>query len=318
MRRGLTLCAEATVTGGEASGSTRLANLQTMVRPQVIYIMGAGRSGSTVLGIALGNCEGVFYAGELDNWLVRAGMPQLETPERVRFWKEVRDALADPDGATALFGNEAQRAIERSPSLVGVHKWLTRRRLSARYRTVAADLYKAITRVSGTERIVDTSHYPLRARELQRTGGIDLYILFLMRDPRSVVASFGRRDVSQYTKSTLHANVYLWATHLLSLLVFLTHPRERRLHVRYEDFIADPRAILRQILDRVGAPTAELPDPAALAVGVPLQGNRVSRLKTLSLTRPTGDPPRRSRLTAVLQAPLMWVFARLRPRPARM
>jgi len=53
--------------------------------------MGSGRSGSTILGVALGNCDGVFYAGELDNWLVRSGTPVLGGLERTRFWSTVRD-----------------------------------------------------------------------------------------------------------------------------------------------------------------------------------------------------------------------------------
>src|SRR5438128_1514865 len=42
-------------------------------RLRVIYMMGAGHSGSTILGVALGNCEGVFYAGEVEEWLVNSG-----------------------------------------------------------------------------------------------------------------------------------------------------------------------------------------------------------------------------------------------------
>ena len=63
----------------------------TAARPQVVYVMGSGRSGSTILGLALGNCDGVFYAGELDNWLVRSGTPVLGGLERTRFWSTVRD-----------------------------------------------------------------------------------------------------------------------------------------------------------------------------------------------------------------------------------
>lgn len=278
--------------------------------------MGAGRSGSTVLGITLGNCTDVFYAGELDSWLVRSGRPQLESPERMRFWDSVRDELEDGQGAAELFGNEAQRSIERSISLLRVHKWLTRRRLSARYRAVAEDLYRALTRAAGATHVVDTSHYPLRARELRRIVGIDLYLIFLVRDPQDVAASFNRRDVRQYTKSTLHTNAYLWLTHMLSLLVFLRHPRARRLLVRYEDFLADPRGVLVQILDLTGRSSMPPADFTALATGLPLQGNRVSRTQTLSLTTAPTDSLSRSPLTAVLQSPLMAMLLRLRPRAA--
>jgi hypothetical protein len=284
------------------------------VRPRVIYVMGAGRSGSSTLGITLGNCDGVFYAGELDNWLVRSGRPQLEDAERVGFWQRVHDALADPQAAAALFGTESQRSIERSASVLRVHKFRTRRQLRARYRAVAEDLYRALARTTGVTHLVDTSHYPLRARELQGIDGIDLYLVFLVRDPQGVVASFNRRDVGEFTKSTAHSNAYLWLTHLLSVLVFLRHPRGRRLYVRYERFIAAPEGVLGEILALAGAPPAPLPDFASLRIGYPLQGNRVTRSEgTMTLKASTDAVARSSLLTAILQAPVMAVLSRLRP-----
>ena len=284
-------------------------------RPSVIYVMGAGRSGSTTLGIALGNCPGTFYAGELDNWLVRSGRPQLEDdPERTAFWAGVEAELEDPDQARELFGNASQRAIERSLSLFRVHLWSERRRLRARYRAVAEDLYRAVIRAAGAERLVDTSHYPLRARELQAVPGIDLFLLFLVRDPQGVTASFNRHDVGEFTKSTLHTNVYLWVTHLLSLIAFLRQPRKRRIFVRYERFVADPAGVLEEILAAAGAPTEPLPDFSALRVGHPLQGNRVTRsAPTMSLKARADEVPRASLLTSVMQGPMMAVLSRIRP-----
>jgi hypothetical protein len=282
-------------------------------RPQVIYVMGAGRSGSTTFGVTLGNCKGVFYAGELDNWLVRSGVPQLEDPARSRFWSGVRDELEDGERAATLFGYEAQYAIERSLSLFRVHRWPTRLRLRHRYRAVAEDLYRALTRATGATHIADTSHYPLRARELQHVGGIDLYLIYLVRDPQGVVASFNRHDVGEYTKSTLHTNVYLLVTHLLSLFVFLRNPKDRRLFVNYEDFVADPGAVVSQILECSGVPDVTLPDFSALETGVPLQGNRISREDTISLKRTADSPRRASLVTALVQAPLMAILLRLRP-----
>jgi hypothetical protein len=287
---------------------------RTVGRPRVIYVMGAGRSGSTTLGVALGNCDEVFYAGELDNWLVRSGVPQVEEDDRSRFWRAVFGELADPEGAAELFGTEAQRSIERSLSLFRVWRWPARRRLGRRYRAIAEDLFGALARASEARVIADTSHYPLRARELQRIAGIDLYLVFLVRDPQGVVASFNRRDVGEFTKSTIHTNVYLLVTHLLSLLVFRRQPRDRRLFVRYEDFVVDPAAVVSEILERSGCKETAPPDFGSLEIGFPLQGNRLSKSRTLSLKRGADPVPRRSRLTALLQAPVMSALARLRPR----
>src|SRR5437764_6439212 len=181
-------------------------------KPRVIYVMGAGRSGSTIFGVTMGNCQGVFYAGELDAWLSRAGESSIEDPERTRFWGEIRK---DVEGAAELFGRDAERSLERSMSLLRISKWAARRRIRGPYRRVASSLYHAIGRATAADVIVDTSHYPLRARELQELGDIDLHLIYLVRDPRSVVASFNRRDVAQYSKSTLTTNVYLGLTNAL-------------------------------------------------------------------------------------------------------
>ena len=279
-------------------------------RPCVFYVMGAGRSGSTILGIALGNSEGVFYAGELDAWLARSGEPQVSSPDGERFWADVLDRVPD---AGELYGRRTQRTIERSLALLRVHLWPARRRMREPYRRVAQDLYSAIALSAGTAAIVDTSHYPMRARELQALTGIDLCLIFLMRDPRSVVASFDDRDVAQYSKSVITTNVYLWLTNLISVYVFLRHPRARRLFVRYEDFIADPAGVLARILERGGV-TAPAPDFTALETGIPFQGNRVIRQRVIALRSEPDRRPRRSPLTSILQLPWALVLGSLQPR----
>src|SRR6478672_3865872 len=155
-------------------------------RPKVIYVMGAGRSGSTIFGITLGNCAGLFYAGELDAWFARSGRPLLDKPDHEQFWEQVRGEVQGADG---LFGREVQRAIERSLSLLRVHKWRARRRMRSAYREVSQRVYEAVAHASGAQVIVDTSHYPLRARELQSLNGIELHIIYLVRHPQSVVKS---------------------------------------------------------------------------------------------------------------------------------
>ncbi len=276
--------------------------------PKVLYMMGAGRSGSTVLGVALGNCAGVFFAGELDKWLVRRGVPQPEDQARTRFWNSVREDVEAGD----LFGGQAHMSLERSSALFRVRGWRGRRRLRRRYRAVSQDLYRAIARAARAMRIVDTSHYPLRARELRSLEGIELYLVFLVRHPQSVVASLDRRDVAERRFGMLTANAYLWLTHMLCVFVFLRHPRDRRLFLRHEDFIANPEGVLREILDLVGS-SAAIPNTAELRTGVPLHGNRLLNSEVIALEREAPVPARRSLMTTLLQLPWAAVLPRLRP-----
>ena len=279
-------------------------------RPKVLYVMGAGRSGSTLLGGCLGNCDGFFYAGELDKWLPREGAPSGEQERRARFWREVRERVADPE---PLFGHKAHNNIERSSALFKRRSRRVRRQLRPGYLRVTEELYRAIARTSGARHVIDSSHYPLRARELQRIEGIELYVLLLVRDPQGVVASFDREDVPEPRFRESKTNAYLWLTYALSLWVFLRQPRRRRMLVRHEALLSDPGGVLGSILALVGSPAA-LPDLDELRVGAPLQGNRLLEADTIALRRsdPSGRAARRP-LTAVLQAPWSAVFSLLRP-----
>ncbi len=276
-------------------------------RPKVIYVMGAGRSGSTILGVALGNCAEVFFAGELDHWLVRGGVPQRGTAEQARFWQAVLSDVEDPSD---LSGGRTT-CLERSSALFDPRRWAARRRLRGRYRAASAGLYRVIARTTGATHLVDTSHYPLRARELRALDGIDLYLLYLVRDPRSVVASLGREDVPERTFGLLRANAYLCLTQALALLVFLRHPRQRRIFVRHEDFLERPERVLAQILRQCDC-DSPVPPLEALSTGVPFHGNRLVQSDTVKLGQSSGPPPR-SRLTDIVQMPLGAIASRLRP-----
>lgn len=284
-------------------------------RPKVIYVMGAGRSGSTILGVTLGNCEDWFFAGELDKWLLMSGisMHERDAPEDLHrdreLWQTVRE---DVDAPPDIFGREARRCIEHSTSLLRLDKLPVRRRLLLRYRLVTEKLYRSVAERTGADHIVDSSHLPLRALQLQSMKGIELYLLFLVREPRGVVASWDRRGLPEPRFSMLATNAYLWLTNLLSTFVFLRHSRERRLFVRYEDFLAKPEAVLGDILACAGSDAA-IPDLSSLSTGSPYHGNRLIFSERVSVRRGPTTPSPAAPLTRALQLPWAFILARLRP-----
>ena len=283
-------------------------------RSKVLFLMGSGHSGSTILGVTLGNCEGFFYAGELDNWLVRKGASLLGGTERTRFWTEVREGV---EGAEDLYGVESQRYLERSSAILRAGRGEHRARLRARWGPVTEALYRSIARTAGASEIVDSAHFPLRARELRRLPGLELYLVFLVRDPHEVVHSFVKR-VNRHAGverrwRTFVTNCDMSLTYLLATLVFLGHPRKRRALLRHEDFLADPEGILRAIFELVGS-SAGTPDLSHLETGFPMQGNRLIKSEMVSFRGKPGAAPHRSRLTTVMQRPWQLVFSLLRPR----
>jgi hypothetical protein len=291
----------------------RSGETSTGERVGLVYVMGAGHSGSTILGITLGNCDGFFYAGELEEWLMTAARPRWGAAERQDFWSAVKERIGDVD---VLFGGSANRCLERSSASFRFDRWPARRRLRPAYRRLARELIDAVADVSGARFVIDTSHFPLRARELRELPGIDLCLIYLVRDPRAVVAS-NTRELSphelaeiRWRKLTMNAN--LWLTQLVAMRTFVSHPPDRRMFVRHEDFLADPDGITRQILSMVGS-DAELPDLDALTVQAPLQGNQLIRAERVAVRRPGGSPPPRDTFTSVAQAPWRPLLGRMRP-----
>ena len=275
--------------------------------------MGSGRCGSTILGVTLGNCEDMFFVGELDRWLPSNGTPVLGGVERTKFWSAVRARVeVDRD----LLGPQTRDSFERGLGPLRARNWRGRGRLRRRYRKTSEELYRVIAEEADATHIVESSHFPLRARELKAMKGIDVYLLFLVRHPQSVLASFTRtvqrNDKSELRKRVLTTNADLWLTHLLSMFVFLRQRPDRRLFMHYEDFTADPQGVLSQVL-QVADSKAAIPDLSALKTGLPMGGNRLLRSEVVALKPETPKPTETSQVTALLQMPLNKLLSRLRP-----
>ncbi|HEX4466236.1 MAG TPA: sulfotransferase [Solirubrobacteraceae bacterium] len=276
-------------------------------KTKVVYIMGTGRSGSTILGITLGNCPDLFYAGELHLWIGKGGKAPLGGEHRQRFWEAVRAGVnAD------LSGPEA-RSLERSTSVIRLGGRRARAELRRRYRRLAEQLFASIAQEARSAYVVDSSHFPRRARELQQVPSIELYLLFLVRDPQGIVSSYSGDDAVFPGFNLLTTNLYIWLTYLLSTLVFLRHPRARRLLVSYDAFAASPEGVLKEILACIGSPATMPPDLQKLQTGLMFQGNPVAKSDVVAFRASAAGPRSRSLLTTVLQLPWTAAFSMIRP-----
>src|SRR5258708_36823074 len=93
-------------------------------RPKVVYVLGAGRSGSTIIGVALGNCPDAFCAGELPLWIGRGGVSPIRgrtRAARAAFWAEVGRNV----GAPRDVRRREARFLERRGALRRAHGWLS-------------------------------------------------------------------------------------------------------------------------------------------------------------------------------------------------
>ena len=172
-------------------------------RLRVVYVMGAGRSGSTVLDVILGSHPDVFGTGELihifrEEALHRANCACGEPRDECPVWTAVRTRWCELTRKTAITDHrDLYRHFCHIQSFdVGLKSWMRLRRRPERQSlrlqeclSQTAALYKAIAEVSGSNIIVESSKNPLRARLLSLVPELDVRLLHLVRDARGVAWS---------------------------------------------------------------------------------------------------------------------------------
>lgn len=237
---------------------------------KLIYIAGYGRSGTTLLDIALGEQATIMGAGEVST-LARHVWDEGEycaCGAQVRecgIWQPIVEQWrqGEPDSLMA----EYRKAQERTEGIIGWGRWLARfgRQDHAR-RTMR--LLASMVAVSGRPVLLDSSKLPGRAFALAALPGVELYVVHVVRDGRGVAWSLlkgHRRQIDQGVQRDLMPKPLLytairWTTVNLAT-EWLCHRLgpSRAIRVRYEDFVADPHATIGAITAMVGEATTASP-----------------------------------------------------------
>lgn len=310
---------------------------------KVLSVVGAGRSGTTILASILQEVEGVASAGET-RWLwergVREGRPcgcgdaPCDCPVWSRVIKGTLASLAhgptgDVDSIVA-----AQREVARRANYPRILRSIGSPRTDwtalQSVREITRSVYSELARVTGAHLVIDISKRPLDAAVVAGLDGIDHYVLHMVRDPRAVVHSWRRAKTftagghsrTMGTRGML-STVRRWTGNSVAAEALRRRtPGTRWLHIRYEEFAADPRGTVSQILtflDEHGDAPFVDESTVLLAPNHIVAGNP-SRFTTgrvgIRVDEGWRDTmPRRDQwLTALLTLPLMLRYGYLSPR----
>jgi hypothetical protein len=243
-------------------------------RVKVLYVVGLGRSGSTILSNSLGQIEGFFSTGELnfiwkhdfvENRLCGCGEPLQECP----VWTRVMDeAFGGMDGVDAREMMRLQASGTRTRHIPLMLTTRGNRVLKERLEKLLINyrrLYEAIGSVTDSRVIVDSSKEPAHGYAMSLVPDIDFHVVHLIRDPRAAAYSWLKKKPQPDSEEIEHMARFspakssaLWDSWNASAEALWRRTPQEYLRVRYEDFVANPRESLESILGLVGV-TAELP-----------------------------------------------------------
>jgi hypothetical protein len=244
-------------------------------RTKVLYVVGLGRSGSTILSNSLGQIEDFFSTGELnfiwkhdfvENRLCGCGEPLQECP----VWTEVMDrAFGGMDGVDPREMMRLQSSGTRTRHIPLMLTDRGRRTLRERLEKLLFNygmLYEAIKAVTGSRVIVDSSKEPAHGYAMSMVSDIDFRVLHLIRDPRAAAYSWLKRkpqpdsDEREFmVRFSPTKSAALWDSWNASAEALRRRAPDRYLRLRYEDFVADPRESFERILELLDEQDAEPP-----------------------------------------------------------
>ncbi|WP_419176476.1 hypothetical protein [Desulfosediminicola sp.] len=248
----------------------------------ILYILGCGRSGSTLLGFVLGNGNGFIDLGEVVDFWRFKGRPNGFSPDSAnyKFWSKILTKVERETGDEGLVN------LRKAYEIVGKHNYFpflffslrkNKRELECYQKGICA-LYDAILNQSGGVQIVDSSKFPIHLLHLLKTGyrkKIDT--LFLIRNPVALYRAFNKNEQS-HKKDIFSFLAYYFGVNIMAMLVLSSY-RIKYTYISFEQLLKDPEVILKNVEERVGCDLSvarkKIQDQQPLERGFIFNGNRM-------------------------------------------
>jgi len=245
---------------------------------RVVFIVGMGRSGSTLLELLLGRLEGWVAGGELrrywhgesiPGWVCGCGRLFTECD----FWRQVGEDLGEggilPEEYRSFLALQHSH-LRLRPGPIG--RLVAGARHSGRddsplhrYQVAMSQLNAAVRRAADARIVVDSSKEPPDAYLESWNPGVELYAVHLVRDPRAVAHSFSKvipepqPDFEYMPRSGPFGTSVRWdLRQALCETLLARRLGDRYLRMRYEDLVRDPADAVRAVARLVGEPDPDL------------------------------------------------------------
>lgn len=262
-----------------------------METKSIIYIIGAGRSGTTLLDIIIGNEESIESCGELNRYPRRRGIPPKyeKGSRKYLFWEKIYQHNN--------FSVKKLLEIEKINDEFEYHKGFLKGMLKLqnkdnlkKYKEFQIKLFNSIFESipNNVTTIVDSSKYPGRAVMLSSFLPYEISYIYIKRDPVSVVKSFAKKDVEQPSKSWFASNLYYSVVNTFChIAICKLRKKHKVVVVTYEEMVNKPIEMLRKVelgLDiELKSVLDKIKNNIPLDTGMLFDGNRIRLNKNLSI-----------------------------------
>ncbi|WP_188192436.1 sulfotransferase family protein [Nonomuraea sp. SYSU D8015] len=209
----------------------------------LVYLLGSGRNGSTIIDLMLAGHPSILALGELStlNRIYNPFDPPEDDYATLRSWKSYRRFWSQVKEA---YEKDTYQPFEKidiiEPRLLKAARMSQAQAEPWIQRNLA--ILRASHAVSGCPVLSDASKSPQRLLLLKRSRAVRIKVIHLVRDGRAVSYSYFRRYGS------LYEGMRTWSrAELASLYLRRIFSPDEWMEVRYEQFASQPDQALRDI-----------------------------------------------------------------------
>ena len=233
-----------------------------MGKIKVVYLTGFWFSGATILGRSLKSSDEAIYVGEIRDYWTK-GLKKNEQCscgerfENCSFWTMVTEEYfsAFPRMDIEKISKDLSE-LEKTKNYFKLRKFLKNRndnyiqQLLDTYLKHTEKLYETIARVSGKDIIVDSSRLPGRLLALSLSTRIEIFPIYIIRDPRGVINSLIKKDFRNYgeIRNSIFKHILTWnVKNLLSVDSVKKLNSNDTIYLWYKNFTRNPAQVLEKI-----------------------------------------------------------------------
>ncbi|MGJ5642997.1 sulfotransferase [Formosa sp. S-31] len=218
-----------------------------MKQNNILYLLGSGRSGTTLLATILNSTNKVLTSGELHQFYTYfkndSSCSCGDSVHKCTFWKKVIDDLNLPKDKIEI--------CEKKQNNEEGHRYipliLLGKKASPDYVISQKQLFNSITKHSKKQWILDSSKYIGRFLLLNQITGFNIKGIYVVRDVRGVINSFSKQV--QTPRKPLNTIFYYLLTNFFGQLICWTN--KNIIKVRYEDLVQNPNKTIETIYNNL-------------------------------------------------------------------
>lgn len=216
----------------DRSRSNLLRYMLTIQEKQkVLYIIGTGHCGSTMLALCCGRNEKI------------ASVSELIRLDKERNWDGLAECLRQPEWQVVDQSLRNTMGKGLSEMSLALKPWsITESSIKEN-----EELYRQIALAFHRDVVVDASKDGKRILALAKSQRLDLYVLYLVRDGRAIISSYNRKYLSIW-----HGLRRVGITEALALSARVRFGKKRFVTMQYEEFAEEPAEFLKRLCLFVG------------------------------------------------------------------